>query len=226
MVVVTNAADEHQQELIIRKKERDSLREPLRFVFSGLSIWLEIDGCQHGGDFHSCIQACAAAFDLEPIPAGHVTAIYGMTHLTEQEAIHKFLNHVKPQLLERTCKWPSLQPIGLLSDVELNGVNDGQMDMAWSEITFSTSEEHESCIDLLHEIFYESKNVRQGQQWRPHASLVYDNPVPTPINLLDTAKIVSQYPSLTSMAAPVVALSLWRTEGRISDWRRIERFEF
>ena len=198
-------------------------REPLKFEFRGYSIWLEINGCEIGGDYHSCILDCANIFGVQPI-VGHVTAIYGMNHLSEIDFIHRFVNVVKPIFVKRGG-WPSLKPVGLLSDVEINGVNGGEMDMAWSEVTMATSEDHEICLDLLYDIFFEANKVRKSP-WKPHASLVYDNHIDSPLNLLDTIRAVSRYPTLTAEPKKITAMSLWKTSGRISKWEQIERFEF
>lgn len=200
-------------------------RDPLRFEFSGVSIWLDIEGSEKGGDYHRAINDCASKLGLMPIQ-GHVTAIYGITHLTEDEARLKFCGDVRTHFLGRG--WPHLQPIGVLSDVELDGVNGGRMDMRWSEITLSSSDEHEACLDVLHKIFHKGSTSDQERRrpWRPHASIAYDNPEDSPLGLLETVEIISRYPSLTKNAKRVTGMSLWSTEGRISEWRCIERFEF
>ena len=47
-----------------------------------------------------------------------------------------------------------LRPIGMVADVELDGVNGGTMDMAWCEITFASSDAHEKLVDIVHDIFH------------------------------------------------------------------------
>lgn len=199
-------------------------RDPLNFRFCGYSIWLDICGSEEGGDYYSCIDACAEKFGLEPIQ-GHVTVIYGMTHLTDEEVRRTFRDELMPRFMKERRKWPSLKPIGVLSDVELDGVRGGMMDMAWSEISFSNSDEHESCVDLVHQIFYGSAKDREGI-WRPHASLVYDNPHSSPLNLFETMKVVAKYPSLLSSAVHVRGISLVKTEGYITEWKVIDHFSF
>lgn len=199
-------------------------REPLQFDFRGYSIWCEIDGCEVGGDYHCCIQDCAKLFGVQPIH-GHVTAMYGMAHLSEDEIVHRFLNIVKPEFTERGG-WPALlKPVGLLSDVELEGVNDGEMNMAWSELTLATSNDHEECLDFLHHVYFGSSKVRKTP-WKPHASLVYDNHIGSQLNLLDTIRVASQYPNFMKDPKKVTALSLWNTNGKFRDWKQLERFEF
>jgi hypothetical protein len=72
-----------------------------------------------------------------------------------------------------------------------------RQDMAWAEISFATSPEHERLVDALHDIFYrpalanstymesasdfdcEEKKEDypyRSQLWAPHLSLCYDNP--------------------------------------------------
>ena len=124
--------------------------------------------------------------------------------------------------------------MGILSDVEVSRVNGGMMDMTWSEITFSTSDEHEDCLDLLHQIMFHqvgggntpAQHPKRKAPWKPHASLAYDNVDSSSLNLLDTVRVVSKYPTLMSKCKKVVGMSLWSTEGKIDDWRRLECFEF
>lgn len=201
-------------------------REPLRYEFSGVSIWLDIEGSKEGGDYYRAIIDCASKLGLTPIQ-GHVTAIYGITHLTEDEARMKFCSDVRTHFLG-IGGWPDLQPIGVLSDMSIDGVNGGRMDMRWSEITLSSSDEHEACLDTLHDIFHDesSSGKVHRRPWRPHASIAYDNPEDSSLGLLETLEVVSLYPSLTQNVKRVNGMSLWSTEGRMSEWRCIERFEF
>jgi len=152
-------------------------------------------------------------------------SIPGMNHLSQDEYVEKFSNVLKPLFLERGG-WPDLKPIGILCDIELKGVNGGLMDMAWSEITMATSNDHEACLDLIHNIFYSESDPKRKGPWKPHASLAYDNYDMTTLNLQDTVNIVSKFPSLTSRSKRVIAMSLWKTEGRINEWSMLERFEF
>ena len=202
----------HEEESLILK------RPPLDFHFKGYSIWLEIDH----PDYTNCIQACANHFNVEPITP-HVTALYGLTHLSETHARHLFDTKVKSTFSKR--QWPHLNPIGILTDVELDGVNGAVMDMAWSEITLETSEEHEDYLDTLHSLFHEDMDVERIRPWKPHASLVYDYHIDTVLNLKDTLRIVSHFPNLTKEKRVVTGMALWKTEGKICDWELLDRFD-
>lgn len=61
-----------------------------------------------------------------PIPEAHVTAIYGMNHLTEHEVRQRFRTM---KSMAKFCEsWPDdLRFIGVLMDIELAGVNGGLM---------------------------------------------------------------------------------------------------
>jgi len=59
-----------------------------------------------------------------PIPQAHVTALYGMDHIDEDEARFRFVNYVTP---DKFSSWPHLKSRGVLVDVELAGVDAGRM---------------------------------------------------------------------------------------------------
>jgi hypothetical protein len=63
---------------------------------------------------------------IPPIPSPHVTAIYGMVHLTEQEVRQRF--RTMTGMAKFSQRWPEeLRPVGVLADVEWAGVNGGSM---------------------------------------------------------------------------------------------------
>jgi hypothetical protein len=93
----------------------------LRFAFSGYSIWLEPE--QFHSDLDSAIQVSSKELDAYPIPAPHVTLIYGITDLLEKEMINRFQSVFSNEV--RT--WPPLRHKGFISDIEIEGVNGGLM---------------------------------------------------------------------------------------------------
>jgi hypothetical protein len=107
---------------------------PLQFEFKGYSVWLE--PVQYDKDLSLAIETASQELGVLPIPMPHVTAIYGMTHLSsETEAIRRFRKAVL-ECRSRTNannhehdKWP-LPPLeykGIVSDVEWDGINGGTM---------------------------------------------------------------------------------------------------
>lgn len=95
--------------------------EPLRFIFSGYSVWLELE--QFDGDLDSALHTTSKELSVHAIPAPHVTVVYGVSHLPESEA-RKIFREV---VLDRIPYWPQLKHKGFLTDVEWDGVNGGQM---------------------------------------------------------------------------------------------------
>ena len=108
-----------------------------------------------------------------------------------------------------------------LSDISFDGVNGEVMDMAWSEITFATSSQHEEILDAVHKIFH--KKCRDpDERWSPHLSLAYDNPEDSPLCLEHAVSLVSRYPTLVK-ERKAKAISLWSTYGRMDEWRCLDR---
>jgi len=174
---------------------------PLRFVFSGYSLWLELEQQQiddHGkGDLDRAMSDAAAEFDLgEAIPSPHVTALYGIDNVQDDEEmlrifrrdVHRVILDVADERRKRDGKmqggkvWPDLGATGIYVGVEYDGVNGGTMDMAWAEVTLATSPDHEALIDALYNLLYgnpkdDKKDVHsRPTPWMPHLSICYDNP--------------------------------------------------
>ena len=201
------------------------LKEPLRFVFSGYSIWLEPEEFkldEESGDLELAIQTSSIALALPfGIPSPHVTAIYGMRHLSEMEVRQRFQKVGK--LIYEWCPIV-LKQKGFRNDVEIKGVLGGEMDMAWMAATFHTSKEHEEFLDMLYHIFYNDNDESQRSSrspWDPHISLAYDNetsPIPGEVFL----DVIQKFPTLQKNRA-ITGISLWDTSGTIDSWKCLDR---
>lgn len=121
--------------------------------------------------------------------------------------------------------------------------------MAWAEVTFATSSEHEALIDALYNLFYKpsNKDTKTKMQpssprtlpWAPHLSLCYDNPEGFPHNISRksiTNFINEQAPTLggaiddvgetVNFSREVCGISLWSTKGTMSQWKCLDRIDF
>eukprot|EP00804_Cyclotella_cryptica_P027456 CCRYP_008875-RA/>CCRYP_008875-RA protein AED:0.04 eAED:0.04 QI:177/1/1/1/1/1/2/732/210 len=119
---------------------------PLRFIFSGYSLWLELKqfniSTDGRGDLSRMVDDAAIKFQTVPIPMPHVTALYGI-ELEEEDVRRIFREDVRRVLEEKSSErrkksgfddsgsrkalWPDLEALGILVDVEYNGVNRGTM---------------------------------------------------------------------------------------------------
>eukprot|EP00242_Pyramimonas_sp_CCMP2087_P003019 CAMPEP_0198228844 /NCGR_PEP_ID=MMETSP1445-20131203/113813_1 /TAXON_ID=36898 /ORGANISM="Pyramimonas sp., Strain CCMP2087" /LENGTH=269 /DNA_ID=CAMNT_0043909275 /DNA_START=273 /DNA_END=1082 /DNA_ORIENTATION=- len=219
--------------------------EPIRFHFKGFSIWLDFGeqrsdfpsafSTTGNGDFseknHSLNDdvklACsemAEAHGLFPIPAPHVTVLYGIEHTSQAAVREKF-----SQVRELIKAWPVLRPIGMVADVELDGVNGGTMDMSWCEITFASSDAHEKLVDLVHQIFHAGVKGGMHEQragpWRPHLSIAYDNPEGKALTMSNVLPMLAKRPSLVG-DRKATGISLWSTEGTMGHWKLLDQIVF
>ena len=96
-------------------------------------------------------------------------------------------------------------------------------DMSFIEVTYQTTEQHETLLDLVHECFHHDNHSAQQRSgpWCPHVSLVYDNPE-RPISQVYLEGLVQRYPSLQK-GRRLNAISLWKTKGTIDQWKLLER---
>ncbi len=81
-------------------------------------------------DLSSILHQYAERKGILPIPWPHVTAIYGIVHLSEETIRARFRELVTKQRFE---SWPPLTPVGIYVDVEYFGVDSGQM-VSWNNI--------------------------------------------------------------------------------------------
>eukprot|EP00571_Detonula_confervacea_P013796 CAMPEP_0172300406 /NCGR_PEP_ID=MMETSP1058-20130122/2500_1 /TAXON_ID=83371 /ORGANISM="Detonula confervacea, Strain CCMP 353" /LENGTH=269 /DNA_ID=CAMNT_0013010177 /DNA_START=604 /DNA_END=1413 /DNA_ORIENTATION=+ len=204
-----------------------SNRRKLQWKFKGLTLWLELE--EFNNDISRAVENFSSRHSNPFIPKPHTTAIYGMEHLTVQEAKER-LSKVKECM--NGGQWPSFaKPTGITSDIAVCGRPGQVCSIAWSELTLSTSPQHEVALDALYQLFYSNHSsvafvpVRDGP-WKPHNSIAYDNPETNTLSLLDTVLYASENPTLLGRERRVEAISLWSTEGKMEDWICLDRVKF
>mmetsp|Transcript_16500 Transcript_16500/g.23270 ORF Transcript_16500/g.23270 Transcript_16500/m.23270 type:complete len:248 (-) Transcript_16500:169-912(-) len=192
-------------------------RTPLQWEFHGLTLWLEPE--EFDSDLSTAIRDASKTYGLEPIPNPHLTAIYGIKHLSIEEARIKLQ---KIPLILPNGKWPIFdRPVGVKTDIAIEGRPGQVCSIAWAELTMSSNEHHEEALDELRNLF-ECKDERH-RPWTPHNSIAYDNPEDTILTLEDTIMYCAKHPTLLSRKRNVKAISLWNTQGKMSDWKFIDR---
>lgn len=101
--------------------------------------------------------------------------------------------------------------------------------MAWSELSYAASPDHEEYLGKLRSIFHpdsQSPLKTSSSRWRPHLSIAYDNPENTVLSLPHTVQMIAKIPSLvTHGPRKVVGISLWRTRGNMIEWTCLERIQ-
>mmetsp|Transcript_38115 Transcript_38115/g.77573 ORF Transcript_38115/g.77573 Transcript_38115/m.77573 type:complete len:333 (-) Transcript_38115:4695-5693(-) len=199
-------------------------RKPLQWEFSGLTLWIELE--EFDSDLTRCIEHVSQTHGTERIPQSHMTAIYGMEHLTNQEACER-LRSVVPSKIK---SWPKFRkPIGIVQDVAVAG-NPGQVcSIAWAQLTLASSSDHEDALDVLYDVFYGEDSTEKAERhrpWTPHNSFAYDNPEDTVLSMENAFEAVAKYPTLLSRERNVAAISLWDTNGKMGSWKCLERVRF
>jgi hypothetical protein len=245
-------------------ESESTLRPPLRFAFKGWSVWLDVeepvDSRGGGGPFAQALAYAARRHSVRPIPAPHVTVIYGIDHIDDEAVRQRFssLGDSLPQLRvgrdADAALWPPLTSKGVLSDIEIDGVNGGTMTMAWSEVSLQTSEVQELLVQHVWDVMMcggdgtdemrdDGKEcpAARSAPWVPHLSLCYDNPEETPLNLIGALDVVATHPFLlgeddkrhgqeergsSHKQLRLTGLSLWNTEGTIDEWCCVDRIAF
>lgn len=191
---------------------------PLDFAFKGCSIWLELE--QQANDLDKALDTAAYELDVHRVPAPHVTAIYGIDHLSESEVLTRF----RECLVPRVSSWPELRVKGFKVDRSFHGVDGEDMTMAWMEVEFETSKAHEELVDVVYDAFHDGIRVRP---WIPHVSIVYENPTIAKANLDYAGEFMQRFPTLTGQTfRNVKGMSVWSTRGKMEDWKCLERCEF
>merc|ERR1712151_518242 len=134
-------------------------------------------------DFSHAIKTISNDISVIPIPAPHVTVLYGMTHLNEKEIRYLFCNNIRREIKS----WPALRNKGFIVDTCYDGIDGQEMDMTWKELSHFSSDEHEELVDKVHAIMYDNNDddgtndcnnciIERPKPWLPHTSLAYDNP--------------------------------------------------
>lgn len=190
-------------------------RLPLQWEFKGLTLWLEFE--EFDGDLSKTNEFLSRKYGTEEIPLVHATAIYGMEHLSEEEAVRRLAQ--VPQVLT-DGKWPLMErPVGIKQDISQEGLPGQVCSIAWAELTLKTNEKHEEALGEVCKLF----DVDRKGPWTPHISLAYDNPEDSVLELATVVGYALQMPSLLQNHRQVKAISLWSTEGKMSQWRCLSR---
>lgn len=109
----------------------------LRYVFHGYAVWLEVEQfpCTMASsdvgkydDLEQAIQVASEELNVYPIPVPHLTALYGISHLSEVDVRQRFRD-IAIEL--QSHEIPVMQPVSFLSDVEIEGLNGGAMVRVW-----------------------------------------------------------------------------------------------
>lgn len=194
-------------------------KRQLQWEFKGLTIWLELE--EFDNDITKAISDLSTRHNSPFIPKSHTTAIYGMNHLTVEEAKAKL-----QAFRERVPQWPTFsRPTGVTQDIAQVGKPGQVCSVAWSELTLATNQSHEDALDALYELFF-GENYTRDRPWKPHNSIAYDNPEDNTLSLLDTVLYVSQNPTLLHKERRVEAISLWDTNGKMHEWTCLDRVRF
>lgn len=185
-------------------------REPLQWEFKGLTLWLEFE--EFDMDLSRTNEFLSQKYGTELIPLIHATAIYGMEHLSEKDAIER-MSKIKQVL--PNGKWPVMDPpIAIKQDLSQEGLPGQVCTISWAELTLKTNEHHEQAVDALCELF----EVARTGPWSPHISLAYDNPENSVLNLTDIVTHAIVTPTLLRNKRQVKAISLWNTRGKMREW--------
>jgi len=216
--------------------DRRAIPSELQWKFYGLTLWLELE--EFDQDLSKAIDDLSNLFNVEKIPQSHITAIYGMTHLSANEAKQR-LHAVKDYI----PKWPSFsRPTAVVQDIAEAGRPGQVCSVAWGELTFSSNAAHEDALDELYEIFFLDEKTRlkgkiedekimqvrsmRNRPWKPHNSVAYDNPDNSPMSLGDMVQYVASHPTLLTKPRRVNAISLWDTNGTMGQWNCLDRVYF
>lgn len=192
-------------------------RTPLQWIFKGLTIWLEFE--EFDRDLTRANEFISKKYGTELIPLVHATAIYGMEHLAIHEAIDRMS---KIQDILPAGNWPVMDPpIAIKQDVSQEGLPGQVCTIAWAELTLKSNEEHEKALDALCRLF----EVTRTTPWTPHISLAYDNPDDSVLNLADIMSYAMIIPTLLRNKRRVKAISLWNTNGKMSEWMCVDRVD-
>jgi hypothetical protein len=191
-------------------------KKPLQWEFEGLTLWLEYE--EFDMDLTKANYHFAGLYGTEVIPRLHSTAIYGMHHLSVQQAKERLAKI--PGILPQGGKWPVMEhPVAIKQDISQVGLPGQVANIAWAELTMKTNHSHEEAMDAVFKLF----EVERGGPWTPHLSLAYDNPEDSSLQLSDIIGYAMENPTLLKQSRRITAVSLWSTEGKLGDWECLDR---
>jgi hypothetical protein len=201
------------------------------------------------------ISLAATIRHVQRIPEPHVTVLYGIEEDEQQldqngganasttttSILERFQKLRDIQQLQLSFGKEPLVPVSYKMDVSYDGVDGQDMDMTWMEITYANQDWHQANVNIVRDIMIPSSGTKDNHHhhistttntspdkslppWTPHLSIFYENPGP----ILDTEfadAIVAKFPALLLPRRPI-AMSLWSTQGTMSNWKRIDRFPF
>ena len=101
-----SVVDECRSSRLPEKTTDFSERRKLQHKFWGLAVWLELE--EFDNDITRAVEDFSSRHASPLIPKPHTTAIYGMTHLSTDEARERF-----GIVRERIDQWPTLRPCGV-----------------------------------------------------------------------------------------------------------------
>jgi len=191
----------------------------LSFKFSGYTIWLT----PRDTDLivAKTLQRIATDLSISRVPSPHFTLIYDASFESDAAAMGRF-GEVKKAVRE----FPALQCTGCVMDVELAGVNGGLMDMAWAEISYKRAEEGRESFEKAIAAFTGNCSEGMWEKWVPHMSLAYDEPRDRRLDIGVLVDAVRGEPGLMQEKREIVGMELWRTEGRMAEWEKLDYYEF
>ena len=135
------------------------------------------------------------------------------------------------------CAWNMHTKRNTHSIYQLSIANLSCSSIAWAQLTLASSPDHEVALDALYDVFYGDgssaepelatrKKAERHRPWTPHNSFAYDNPEGTVLTTAAAFEAVARYPTLLTEERDVAAISLWDTNGKMGDWRCLERITF
>mmetsp|Transcript_29008 Transcript_29008/g.54754 ORF Transcript_29008/g.54754 Transcript_29008/m.54754 type:complete len:202 (-) Transcript_29008:913-1518(-) len=199
----------------------------LTYVFSGYTLWLDV--LDEDNSIRNVMDGMEAEHNTAHIQRPHVTLVYGVPHTLESSLLsfRSLLPHFS------SLKAKTLTPNGLICDTEIAGVNSGKMDMIWSEVSLKASPAFASTRRAIESIFDVTGNEEKkdgtgredGEEWRPHLSLAYDEPGGGTLDLKSVVRHVSKEEGIWK-DVKIKGVSLWDMNGTIEEWKMIEEVVF
>ena len=108
------------------------------------------------------------------------------------------------------------------------------MDMVWAELGIKKEWKHTEIVEIAERLFVfgaQSSSpfdcaAKRASLWRPHLSLAYDNVKDPCLNLGRVLEAVGEVgKTLVEGERKVKGMSLWNMNGRMEEWKCIDRFK-